>query len=119
MVQQAEYAVKRGYRDDGMVGACVWPCYKEKTEMLDICAGTIETTGVVKETTIGEHRGRDCRRVHYIERPVSTAVSSVWLVKWAGRCANLSARYPVDNRPTKEPALAIDTSVYTSLAETP
>lgn len=64
-----------------MIGACVRPCYKEKTGILDIGAGTIETKGVVKEGTIGEHRGRDCRRAHYIERPVSTTVSSVWLVK--------------------------------------
>ena len=46
------------------------------------------------------------------------ATSSVQPVRTV-RSACLSARYPVDNRPTKEAALAIDMSVYDSLAETP
>ena len=87
--------------------------------MLDIYAGMIETNGAVEGTTIGKYCGGDCRRAHYVQGPVPAAALSVRLVKRAGRCAYLSARYPVDNRPTKEPALAIDTSVYASLAETP
>ena len=39
--------------------------------------------------------------------------------KESKKCVYLSARYPVDNRPTMEAALAIDTSVYALPAEMP
>jgi len=86
--------------------------------VLNIC-GNDGAKDAVGGRTIGKYGGSDCRRTHYVQRSVSTAAPSVRLVRRARKCAYLSARYPVNNRPTKEPALAIDMSVYASLADMP